>query len=638
MVDALARLAQAHESHGGKAAGLRKLIDGGFTTPPGVALSSAQAQALLDGEPDLARQLSTWLTGAQGTVAVRSSATDEDGSAMSFAGMFESRLGVPANLEAVARAVAEVSASGSSARVASYGGSATDRIPVVIQQMIHPRVSGVAFTSAVSPDGGDCLYLEWVEGLGEELVSGRAKPHRAVIPWSAEQPALDRSAVSLYGGTFREDELTRLCDAFDRLRDTFPGEWDVEWCIDADGGLWLLQMRPVTRPVQVPAGDGTAPTVAASPGLAAGPAFLVDDEGDTSGLRDGDVLVAEITEVDFVPAMRRASAIVTEQGGLLSHAAIVARELGKPCVVGATGARDALVPGTETIVDGTTGQVTQGSVVLGSARPQELDWRSLCFYDRGFEFTAEGHSLYIEALPGGLVAYTSEEIEAAESATVQRELRRHFHQDVSVVTDQKLLWFWEWRRFDQLAPVTLLEASFRTAVARWDSADLARVVEAVKSVAANSAAEPGESRTGELYVRELGAALHSLCGIAVEGIGAWNSYRDTALWRREAGVSFNEMLTMPDSDPRATDEVRHVLSCLRVLSALRNEAYPFFIRTGAFHLDYFEKRPKLVAEACDELEIPYEDESASLKRVYKAAGFRRHDAEWQSRVLKALAP
>ncbi|MFD9097801.1 hypothetical protein [Streptomyces collinus] len=154
-------------------------------------------------------------------------------------------------------------------------------------------------------------------------------------------------------------------------------------------------------------------------------------------------------------------------------------------------------------------------------------------------------------------------------------------------------------------------------------------------LAANSAAEPGESRTEE---RELGAALHSLCGIAVEGIGAWNSYQDTALWRRDAEVSFNEMLTMPDSDPRATDEVRHVLSCLRVLSALRNEAYPFFIRTGAFHLDCFEKRPKLVAEACDELEIPYEDESASLKRVYKAAGFRRHDAEWQSRVLKALAP
>jgi pyruvate, water dikinase len=639
----MTQLANVSDIHGGKARGLRLLIDGGFRVPPGLALSEADVHALGVDHSVGCQELDAWLRQADTLVAVRSSALVEDGAAKSYAGMFDSQLDVKPRLIDVLQAIEAVSMSGTSARVHAYTDQVTSgvtaRIPVIIQRMVRPRISGVTFTAATATDGGDCLYIEWVEGLGEQLVSGKVTPSRITLPWHRSTGLLDRSAVVLQGGTPGGADLTSLCDAFDRLRAVYPGEWDVEWSIDDDGHLWLLQLRPITRPALVPATDahdGFRHGAAASPGRAEGAAFIVDDDGDTDEFADGDVLIAEITEVEYVPAMRRAAAIVTEQGGMLSHAAIVARELGKPCVVGLTGARTTLRPGTQTVVDGTAGTVQQGKLTLGSAYGDDIDWRSVCFYDRGLEVSADGLPFYVESLPTGLTAYTADDIAPARLPAIQRALRQQFRHHVDIVADQKLLWFREWQRFNQLAPVAALQAMLTTAIARWDDTALETTIQTLKTIAAESAHQRYESRAHELYLRELGAALHSLCGVAVEGIGAWASYRDTMQWCRDQRISFNSLLTTPADAPHLPDRIRRILRCVTILSELRNTAYPYFIETGAFTLEYFQNRADLVAAVCQEFEMRFEDETRSLNQLYHQQFFTTFDPAWHKLTLTAM--
>ena len=105
----------------------------------------------------------------------------------------------------------------------------------------------------------------------------------------------------------------------------------------------------------------------ASPGMASGPVKILEDATQIDKILKGDVLVAEMTTPDFVPAMKRAAAIVTDQGGRTSHAAIVSRELGIPCIVGASNATTTLKDGQIVTVDGSSGKIYDGNVIPGQA-------------------------------------------------------------------------------------------------------------------------------------------------------------------------------------------------------------------------------------------------------------------------------
>lgn len=631
-------LVAAEPRHGGKAMGLRDLIADGFAVPPGIALSAQDVTTLLSGESGGLKALNDWLAGIAAPLAIRSSALAEDGAASSYAGMYETRLGITPTLDPVLVALREVSESGMSDRAVAYSGQRTGRISVVVQKMVDAGLSGVTFTTATDLDGGECLYAEYVVGQGEQLVSGRVIPARLVIPRDAGTGILRIDSVRLRGGAFGRDELAQFSAAFERLGRITPGAWDVEWAFDAAGRLWLLQRRPVTRPVIVPGNpDSGGTAVPAAPGQASGPAFLVGDDWDTQGLKEGDVLVSEITEVEFVPAMRRAAAIVTEQGGMLSHAAIIARELGKPCVIGARGALELLKAREETFVDGSDGVVRQGQVSIGGTQPGDLDWRALALYDRGLEHRSGNDSFYVESTPSGLIGYSSDEISPQRFPAVQQDLRLAFRSNVAIVSDQKLLWYREWRRFDQLSSVALISAQAKTAIARWDHAALSAAISLIKSLASESVEETYESASEELCHREFGAALHALCGVLVEGTGEWSAYRDSAAWRHQHGVSFSEFLRLPvKNSEEEHPEIAGILACASVLARLRNEAYPFFMAAGAFNLSYFENRDILVRNACIEQSVEYATESEALDILYKKPFFHAFDSMLFSRVLPLL--
>ncbi len=327
--------------------------------------------------------------------AVRSSATAEDLADASFAGLQETYLNVHGT-EAVLEAVRRCWGSLFTPRVLVYRQKkgfdhATVRLAVLVQKMVDATVSGILFTR--DPNTGENhMIVEAGWGLGEAIVGGEVTPDHYVIDGAslkvvhkqiAEQkiryvraegggnrkedvPADQRSAQKLPDG-----RLGRLVSLARLIESRYRRPMDVEWCAD-EHAIYIVQARPVTTiptstvgPAATPASAaaGEAPVVrgfGASPGTAVGVARLLRGAEEMDRLKAGEVLLTTMTTPDMVPAMSRAAAIVTDEGGMTCHAAIVSRELGVPCVVGTREATRLIPDGTEVTVDGKTGQVYRG--------------------------------------------------------------------------------------------------------------------------------------------------------------------------------------------------------------------------------------------------------------------------------------
>jgi pyruvate,water dikinase len=333
-------------------------------------------------------------------VAVRSSATAEDLPEASFAGQQETFLNVLGNddlLDAVQRCWASLYGARAIYYRAKQGFD--DRgvnIAVVVQELIRSEKSGVMFTS--HPVTGEPLTIvEGSWGLGEAVVSGSVSPDNYVFDLRSER-VVDRLIAEKEimivpegeNGTkvvkltpeqrtapvLSDEEVARLATLGKIAEEHYGVPQDVEWAIVGDE-IFILQSRPITtirRPEIPRAGAEPAPEPAAalgvvllegqgaSPGIASGRVVIVRDVRDTSTIKEGDILVTKMTNPDMVPAMRRVKAIVTDEGGMTCHAAIVSRELGTPAVVGTKKATKILQDGQVITVDGEKGTIYEGAV------------------------------------------------------------------------------------------------------------------------------------------------------------------------------------------------------------------------------------------------------------------------------------
>jgi pyruvate,water dikinase len=385
------------------------------------ALAEAQARAeelILDTEmPDDLREeiIETYgnLDDGEAFVAVRSSATAEDLPDASFAGQQETFLNVTE--EDLVERVRECWASLFTQRAIYYReqqGFDHDRvdIAVVVQRMVDAETSGVMFTSHPST-GEDDLIVEAAWGLGEAVVAGEVSPDNYVVDRASGD--LDSVTVAekntMYvksetGETVAEDvpddkrtarvldesEIRRLVELGERVEDHYGEPQDVEWAI-FNGEVFMLQSRPITTITEgdesgaevggasgaeagVADGSGADDTTAeeviltglgASPGVASGPVRLVETLDQLDKVEEGDLIVTEMTTPDMVPAMKRASGIVTDEGGMTSHAAIVSRELGVPAVVGSQSATGTLEDGQLVTIDGDKGTIREGRTTDG---------------------------------------------------------------------------------------------------------------------------------------------------------------------------------------------------------------------------------------------------------------------------------
>lgn len=356
-------LAAADPRHGAKAAALARLVRAGFPVPDGIVLADPAAAGWPEALAPALRAL-----GAE-RFAVRSSAGAEDGARASFAGQLHTTLNVPASR--VAEAVRRTAGSGRGDGLAAYQARTGRRIggpvPVLVQVMVDARAAGVAFTRH-PVTGADELVIEAVHGLGERLVSGAATPER----WSAQQrwagTATPRRAgaggavASAGTAVLTSRQADAVADTARRIEALFGCSQDVEWAIAA-GRVWVLQARPITtgpppEPTGTAAGRPLLTGAPASPGTATGAVRVIGGLDEFARFLDGEVLVCRATSPAWTPLLARAAAVVTETGGMLAHAAIVAREFAIPAVTAASGALARLTEGRQVLVDGTCGTVT----------------------------------------------------------------------------------------------------------------------------------------------------------------------------------------------------------------------------------------------------------------------------------------
>ncbi len=346
--------------------------------------------------------------GEEAFVAVRSSATAEDLPDASFAGQQETFLNVRG--DDLARRVKECWASLFTQRAIYYRQRkgfphAEVDIAVVVQRMVDADKSGVLFTSHPST-GEPRVIIEAAWGLGEAVVSGTVSPDNYVYDTEGDvvdtvtvaekkiemikDPETGETVEREVEGDRRtervlsDEEIGDLVALGERVEEHYGVPQDVEWAM-RDGETYMLQSRPITTIREskgasgstavgdVPENGGNGPNgsgdepadvlvhgLGASPGIVSGAVRIVTKLDHLDQVQEGDILVTEMTMPDMVPAMKRAAGIVTDEGGMTSHAAIISRELGVPAVVGTGSATRDLQDGQPITIDGDKGTVTEG--------------------------------------------------------------------------------------------------------------------------------------------------------------------------------------------------------------------------------------------------------------------------------------
>jgi pyruvate, water dikinase len=323
-------------------------------------------------------------------VAVRSSATTEDLKDASFAGQQDSFVNVRGNEDLIEN-VKKCFASLYTARAAYYrhkkGYMQGALLAAVIQRMINSDKSGVIFSQNPAFKN-DNITIEAVFGLGEGIVSGKITPDSYTVERKdmkvIDEFISDKKVAIVRGEKEKEEtvklpekksksrvlsnfEINKLAELAMRLEEHYKKPQDIEFAIEGDG-IYLVQTRAITTlQLRVEKGGEVKGEIllsgtAASPGIGVGPVRIIRDLKDLDKIKGGDILVTKMTNPDMVVSMQKAVGIVTDEGGLTSHAAIVSREMGIPAVVGTENGTTKLQEGDIVTVDGSNGKVYKGKV------------------------------------------------------------------------------------------------------------------------------------------------------------------------------------------------------------------------------------------------------------------------------------
>lgn len=356
------------------------------------------------------------------TFAVRSSATAEDLPDASFAGQQESFLNIR-GLDNILHAIKEVFASLYNDRAISYrvhkGFVHADvALSAGVQRMVRSNLgsSGVMFTMDTESGFRDVVFITSSYGLGETVVQGAVNPDEFYVhkPLLAKGfPAIVRrnlgsklikmvfSNSNVAGKSthteenspeesarysISDEEILELAGFAVLIEEHYKCPMDVEWGRDGvDGKLYILQARPETvqsqsgsivEKFQIQSAGHTAVITgrAVTQKVGSGPVRVVKHASEMNTVQPGDVLVADMTDPNWEPVMKRASALVTNRGGRTCHAAIIARELGIPAIVGSGNATDLLQDGqivTVSCAEGETGYVYAGAVPFTVTQEEE---------------------------------------------------------------------------------------------------------------------------------------------------------------------------------------------------------------------------------------------------------------------------
>jgi len=350
------------------------------------------------------------MSGKEVYVAVRSSATAEDLPTASFAGQQATFLNIR-GAENVVDTVKKCWASLFEPRAIFYRVQNNFEhmkvgLSAVVQMMVQSEKAGVVFTVDPMTQDRNLISIEAAFGLGEVVVSGQVTPDTYVVDkrdfkivdkkiarqtWMIVKMGGENKHVDIkeemQGVQKLSDlEIKDLAKMVTKIEQHYDFPQDIEFAFEHDN-LYIVQSRPITTLSEAkveaePEGEKMEAKsksdaeilvegLGASPGVGVGPVKIIGSASEIKRMESGEVLVTDMTTPDFVPAMKKASAIVTNTGGMTSHAAIVSRELGVPCIVGTQDATTILKEGDTVSVDGTHGIVYEGMIAAPEVEKKE---------------------------------------------------------------------------------------------------------------------------------------------------------------------------------------------------------------------------------------------------------------------------
>ena len=353
--------------------------------------------------------------GKETYVAVRSSATAEDLPTASFAGQQSTYLNVHGN-EGVIKAVKECWASLFEPRAIFYRTENNFEhmkvgLAAVVQVMVQSEKAGVIFTVDPLYKDPNLMSIEAGYGLGEVVVSGQITPDTyrvdkegmkivdkkiskqswMIIKMGGKNQRVDIKDEMQGKQKLSDAEIPELARVAKRIEEHYRFPQDIEYAMEK-GKLYIVQSRPITTLTGKKEAEGgrrgkgmtetkekkdmsdakiLVQGLGASPGAGTGKVRILKTSKEIKNMERGEILVTEMTTPDFVPGMKKAAAIITDTGGMTSHAAIVSRELGIPCIVGTGNATQVLKDGMEVTVDGSHGMVYEGLLDVAEEKNEE---------------------------------------------------------------------------------------------------------------------------------------------------------------------------------------------------------------------------------------------------------------------------
>lgn len=334
-------------------------------------------------------------------VAVRTSATAEDTADASFAGQGDTFLNVIGESNVLDR-VRDCWSSLFTPRslfyqVKKHYDHFKIGVAVPVQKLVQSEISGIMFTTNPVTNEKNQIIVETIWGLGEYIVQGVVSPDQYIVDkndWTIISENHVEQNTQLLRSEHETKEVIvpkskqnkikiskefaiRIAKVGQKLHNHYGKPQDIEFAIDNKGKLFIVQTRPITTIVsnqkildnqagkinQKPDLTGEQ----ASPGTASGVVVIIHNPKEIDRVQKGQVLVTSMTTPDFVPAMKKVNGIITDKGGQTSHAAIVSRELGVPCVVGTKIATKMFKEGDIVTLNGTTGEIWKGDLIDKSA-------------------------------------------------------------------------------------------------------------------------------------------------------------------------------------------------------------------------------------------------------------------------------
>lgn len=331
-------------------------------------------------------------------VAVRTSATAEDSLDASFAGQGDTFLNVIGEANVISR-VRDCWSSLFTSRsifyqVKKHYDHFKIGVAVPVQKLINSEVSGIMFTANPVTNAKTEIIVETIWGLGEYIVQGKITPDQHIVDknsWKIISEEHVSQEIQLTKGDDETKETLvpktkinkkkidpsmaiKIAKIGQKLHQHYGKPQDVEFSIDK-GKLYIVQTRPITtiatsqktldNQKQVIDATPYLNGEPASPGISSGVVVIIKDPKEINRAQKGQILVTTMTTPDFVPAMKKVNGIITDKGGQTSHAAIVSRELGVPCIVGTKTATKDLKEGDIVTINGTEGKIWKGDLTNG---------------------------------------------------------------------------------------------------------------------------------------------------------------------------------------------------------------------------------------------------------------------------------